>query len=437
MTNSSSQSKALIALVAALVVVIATDAVRFFVGPVGGELASLVEIVVIAGLLAVAARLMMRASQRIRSAALVCERAFHGDLEARILDPRDGGELGKLQKSINDMLDILDAYVRESAASMEYVSRGKTFRKVLLRGLPGSFRNGATVINAGVDAMDRRVQELATKAKQFGDSMDHVAKQLASAAGSLRSDSTTLATASEEASRQSSTVAAAAEEASTNVQTVASAAEELSSSIAEISRQVQRSTASTSKAVNDAKQTNQQIQNLAESAQRIGDVVKLISEIASQTNLLALNATIEAARAGEAGKGFAVVASEVKSLATQTAKATEEISAKITEMQAATSLSVQAVQTIGETIGEINEVSATIASAVEEQGAATKEIARNVQEASTGTSEVSANVTGISQAAAETGQAATRVNSASQQISAEVETLRQAVEGFLMSMKAA
>src|SRR4051794_6156688 len=283
-----------------------------------------------------------RVGRNIREIAAVSLRAFQGDLEARSLNPRDGGDLGRLQKSVNDMLDIVDAFIRESGASMEYVSRGKTFRKVLLRGLPGSFRNGATVINAGVDAMDRRVRELATTAQGFGTIMDQVAQTLAAAAGELQVDAGSMASAAEQTSRQSAIVAAASEEATTNVQTVASAAEELSASISEISRQVARSTASTTRAVSDAQRTETQIKSLAEAAQRIGDVVKLINDIAGQTNLLALNATIEAARAGEAGKGFAVVASEVKSLANQTAKATEEISAKITEMQSATSQSVQA-----------------------------------------------------------------------------------------------
>jgi murein DD-endopeptidase MepM/ murein hydrolase activator NlpD len=178
------------------------------------------------------------------------------------------------------------------------------------------------------------------------------------------------------------------------VQTVAAAAEELNASIAEIGRQVQSASTMAGGAVQQAEKTNQQVQGLAEAAQKIGDVVKLISDIAAQTNLLALNATIEAARAGDAGKGFAVVASEVKNLATQTAKATEEISQQIASIQAATGEAVGAIQGIGKTIVEINQVASSIAAAVEEQNASTREIARNVQETSAGTQEVSSNIDG-------------------------------------------
>ena len=221
-----------------------------------------------------------------------------------------------------------------------------------------------------------------------------------------------------------SAVASAAEETSVNVQTVSSGTEQLSSSIAEIGRQVVTSAEIARKAVDEAGATDATMQGLADNASRISVVVDLIQTIASQTNLLALNATIEAARAGEAGRGFAVVASEVKSLASQTAKATDEIRPQIASMQQVTTSAVGAIRNIGQTIGEINDVTTAIAAAVEEQGAATREIARNIQHAAGGTSEVSSNIVGVSTASAEAGAAAGEVLSASDALRREADVLR-------------
>ncbi|MHA1598339.1 MAG: methyl-accepting chemotaxis protein, partial [Alphaproteobacteria bacterium] len=187
----------------------------------------------------------------------------------------------------------------------------------------------------------------------------------------------------------------------------------------------------------ETERSNEQVQGLATAAQKIGEVVELISDIAEQTNLLALNATIEAARAGDAGKGFAVVASEVKNLANQTAKATEEISAQIGGIQGATRDAVEAIGGITSIIDEINEITSAIAAAVEEQGAATQEIARNVEQASAGTSEVTVNITGVNQAADDTGKAATEVLSAVGTLTTQSDKLSKEVSGFLKDIKAA
>ena len=284
---------------------------------------------------------------------------------------------------------------------------------------------------------ERRQQAIEGYIKTFDQSVSSSLNTLASASTELQTTAQSMSATAEETSRQATAVAAASEQASTNVQTVASAAEELSSSIAEISRQVAESTRIAGQAVDDAGRTNVQVQTLADAAQKIGDVVSLINDIAAQTNLLALNATIEAARAGEAGKGFAVVASEVKSLATQTAKATEDISGQIKAIQSATGDSVRAIEAITGTITRINEIATTIASAVEEQGAATKEIARNVQQASAGTAEVSSNISGVTQAATETGSASTQVLGAAGELAKQGETLRKDVGDFLAKIRAA
>ena len=272
-------------------------------------------------------------------------------------------------------------------------------------------------------------------ANDFEGSIGGVVNSVSSAATEMQSSATSLSATAEQTSKQSTTVAAASEEASTNVQTVASAAEELSSSISEISRQVSQSTQISATAVTEVDAANAKVQGLADAAKKIGEVVALITDIADQTNLLALNATIEAARAGEAGKGFAVVASEVKNLANQTAKATEEISSQIGDIQGATEDAVHAIGSIGGIINQMNEIASTIAAAVEEQGAATQEIARNVEQAAAGTGEVSANITGVTQAAGETGHSAGELLSAAEELSRQSETLRGEVDKFLDNIR--
>lgn len=275
---------------------------------------------------------------------------------------------------------------------------------------------------------------------QMADELDSgvggVVRALASTSTNLQVASEKMTGAAENTSQQSAIVAAAAGDASNNVNTVRSASEELTASILEISQQVQQSSQIAAQAVQDASETDNRIQNLARAADKIGEVVALITDIAEQTNLLALNATIEAARAGEAGKGFAVVASEVKSLATQTAKATEEISGQIQSIQSATRDSVQAIQKISQTIGKIDAIGSTIAAAIEEQGAATQEISRNVDEAAQGTAQVSASIDNVTGAAAETGQAAEQIKASSRELSEQSDVLRAEMAKFLEQVRA-
>ena len=209
-----------------------------------------------------------RTAVAVDEVADVCRKAARGDLEARILSDRQAGRIGAIQKSVNDMLDITDAYLREASASMEYASRGKHFRKILARGLPGSFRRSAVVINAGTDSLGRRVVEIADLAKQFGTHLDGVAGTLMGAATYLETDAHQMAAAAEKTSRQTSGVLSASDRASRNVATVASAAEQLASSIADIGRQVTGSTASTGRAVNEANRAGSEIRALADAAMR-------------------------------------------------------------------------------------------------------------------------------------------------------------------------
>jgi len=272
-------------------------------------------------------------------------------------------------------------------------------------------------------------------ADDFERDVKGVVQIVTSAATEMQASSKNLAAASEETARQSQVVAAASEEATRNVETVSSSAEQLSKSITEIARHVQDASKMTSMAVTEADKTNITIKQLGDSSNEIGQVVKVITSIAQQTNLLALNATIEAARAGEAGKGFAVVANEVKELARQTAKATEEISQKISAIQGSTGVAITAIGTISESIRKINEISTTIASAVEEQTAATNEISRNVSEAARGTAEVSSNIAGVSQAADEGGRGASDILVASEGLAQESVRLDQVTSDFLKRMR--
>jgi methyl-accepting chemotaxis protein len=260
---------------------------------------------------------------------------------------------------------------------------------------------------------------------------------LGGAAGQMRTTSDGLSATSTQTNGQVKTAAAASQEASSNVQTVAAASEELSASITEIGRQVAHAATIAGRAVDETRRTDSTVQGLAETAGRIGEVVKLISDIAGQTNLLALNATIEAARAGDAGKGFAVVASEVKSLANQTAKATEEISAQIAAVQKVSKDAMDAIQGIGSTIDEVSAVATSIASAVEQQGAATQEITRNTQGAARRTKDASDSIAGVTAGADATGAAAHNVKSAAETLGLRTEQLRGHVDAFLSTIRAA
>jgi methyl-accepting chemotaxis protein len=286
-------------------------------------------------------------------------------------------------------------------------------------------------------AKEARAAKLGELVHGFEQHITGLVGHLSSAATELEATAQSMSSTATEANQQASTVASAAEEASTGVQTVAAASEELAGSIGEINRQVAQSAKITQKAVADSRETDEIVRALANDAQRIGQVVELISNIAGQTNLLALNATIEAARAGDAGKGFAVVASEVKSLANQTAKATDEISGQITQIQSATDKAVAAIRGITSTIDEVSKITTAIASAVEEQGTATAEIARNVQQTAASTREVTANIAGVSQAANETGLAANQVLNAAGDVSKQSESLREQVSDFLSQVQAA
>ena len=274
-------------------------------------------------------------------------------------------------------------------------------------------------------------------ADEFEANVRGIVQSVSSASMEMQAAAQSMSTTAEQTSKKATAVATASDQASSNVQSVAGASEELSSSISEISRQITEAARIASQAVGDAGRTNANVQTLADAARKIGEVVTLINDIAAQTNLLALNATIEAARAGDAGRGFGVVAAEVKSLASQTAKATQDIASQIQSIQGATADAVKAIESITGTIGRINEITTSVASAVEEQGAATNEISRNVQQASAGTAEVSANITGVTTAASETEITSSQVLGAARKLTQQSLALQEQVDGFIATVRAA
>jgi methyl-accepting chemotaxis protein len=331
-----------------------------------------------------------------------------GDLAVSIPGASRGDEIGDIAKTI--------AVIRNNAEAKAHAEAEATRHQESL-------------------AAEQRQRDMNRLADQFEGAIGEIVETVSSASTELEASASTLTSTAVRSQQMATVVAAASEEASTNVQAVASATEEMSSSVNEISRQVQDSARIAGEAVDQARKTNDRVGELAKAASRIGDVVELINTIAGQTNLLALNATIEAARAGEAGRGFAVVASEVKALAEQTAKATGEIGQQITGIQAATQDSVDAIKEISDTISKMSEIASTIASAVEEQGAATQEISRNVQQAAQGTQQVSSNIADVQRGAAETGSASGQVLSAAQTLSRDSNRLNDEVSRFLRSVR--
>ncbi|RED37756.1 methyl-accepting chemotaxis protein [Rhodopseudomonas thermotolerans] len=351
-------------------------------------------------------------------------------------------------RAVSKPIVAMSGVMKELAAGntdVEIVGSGRLDEIGLMACTVEVFRNNALEcdrLKTEQEEAERRVAaehkaEMQRLADHFEGAVGEIIDTVTSASTELEASAGTLTTTAERSQELACSVAAASEQASSNVQSVASATEEMASSITEISRQVQEAARIANEAVDQARKTNDRIGTLAQAANRIGDVVDLINTIAGQTNLLALNATIEAARAGDAGRGFAVVAQEVKALAEQTGKATGEISAQISSMQSATQESVGAIREIGGTIERMSEIASTIASAVEEQGAATQEISRNVQQAARGTHDVSSNIADVQRGATETGSASSQVLSAAQSLSRDSTRLKDEVDRFMETVRAA
>ncbi|WP_407185948.1 methyl-accepting chemotaxis protein [Bradyrhizobium centrosematis] len=360
--------------------------------------------VTLAGVYVVRSRLM----RPVRAILGAIARISAHDYATPVPQSRHPDEFGTMAAALESL--------RESAATAERLGRERESQQAL-----------QLARSSTVDAACR----------SFDDTVQAVIQSVAASTRELDATATGVRSLVSQSSSQTAAVSSAAEQATNNLETIAAATEELSASVGEISAQVQSSAREAREAVSQAEQTNATVEILDQTASRIGEVVKMINAIAAQTNLLALNATIEAARAGEAGRGFAVVAGEVKSLASQTATATEEISRQVQEIQGATGQAVAAIRSIGSAISGIDEKMTAIAAAVEQQRAATTEISRNFQQAAQGTREVTDTIGSVARLNQETGNAGTVLSESVKRMSADADRLRVAVEGFLGAVKTA
>lgn len=333
---------------------------------------------------------------KTRDVTNLCSKLAHGDYESRLTMIKEDGDISNLQRTVNEMADRNDAYIRESRAVMDYVSQNKYFRTIHEDGLNGSLLSSARTINSAMNTVRTKMGSFSSVAESVDHSVKDVIHQISNVIGVLENSTQSLAHNVTQASTSCTSTTSSASSASSNVQSISSAAEEMSASIAEISTQTVHAAKISTEANEESVSAQETMTILSKTVTKINEVVSLIEDIAEQTNLLALNATIEAARAGEAGKGFAVVASEVKELAGQTSKATIQIKEQILDVQMQTEGAVSVFQKLGETIQHISEACNIISAAVEEQNAVSREIAQNAENVSGSTIEVSNYVGDIS-----------------------------------------
>ncbi len=376
-----------------------------------------------------------RARRGLAAATEVCSQIGWGNFEVRAKDYTEAGEVRELMTSMNHMIDRTDAFLREAAASMTAIENNRYYRRIQPGGLNGSYLQNAEIMNMAIETIKGRVGAFRQSTDSFESQISQIAQSLMASAEQMTGTAEEMETSAVSNSEVVTAIADAADLTAENVNAAASAADHLSSTASEISGQIERSIEIARAAVTQVTQGQDKANSLRTSAEAIGEIIELISSIADQTNLLALNATIEAARAGEMGKGFAVVAAEVKELATQTAKATQEITQSLEEVDAASRDTAQSFDTISKTITEIESITTMISNASVKQAEATQAIQENVTNTVACTNKVTGIVDGVAQNAATTHAASKTVLSSAESMSSNAGQLTEAVTAFFKSLK--
>ncbi len=369
----------------------------------------------------------------IRQIAETCERAAAGDMEARLIGLSAEGDVARLVAAINRVLDVSDAYVRESAAAMGTCAGGRYHRPILLRGMPGIYRTAATRINDAALKMKTDAERIAAfevERRKVAGEVNVATNEVGALSEEIDNTAVVLLKNAEQTKRLSASVSDSAVQTAGSVTAIAAACEELTSTTTEIARQTQHATALTTSAVSESDDACKAVGGLEEATRKVESIINFINKIARQTKLLALNATIEAARAGDAGRGFAVVANEVKTLSQDTSSATETISGHVETMRTATSRVMKSITGISASIKKMNTSAGTISKSVEEQVQATAEISVRINEASMNARTISTTIESVTQAAKETENASVELKQASAMLAKQTSVLRTTVAGL-------